>query len=185
VETIEEVADTAPGGFDCAGVGFAQQGLQLGKDLFDRIEVGRVAGQEEQLGAGGADQAAHGLALVAAEIIHDDNIARAQGGDQELLDIGAKAGAVDWPVDDAGRGDAVVAQRRQKGQRAPAALRHLGDQASAATAAAMPAGHVGLGPGLVDEHQALGVKPALMRLPPGPAAGDVGAILLAGVQRFF
>src|SRR6516164_8215045 len=49
----------------------------------------------------------------------------------------------------------------------------------------MPAGHVGLGPDLVDEHQALGVKPALMRLPPGPAAGNVGAILLAGVQAFF
>jgi hypothetical protein len=129
-EAIEEVADAAPGGFDCAGVGFAHQGLQLGKDLFVRIEVGRVAGQEEQLGAGGADQAAHGVALVAAEIIHDDNVARAQGGDQELLDIGAKAGAVDRPVDDAGRGDAVVAQRRQKGQRAPAALRHLGDQAT-------------------------------------------------------
>ena len=42
-----------------------------------------------------------------------------------------------------------------------------------------------MGPGLVDEHQALGVKPALMRLPPGPAAGNVGAILLAGVQAFF
>jgi len=39
--------------------------------------------------------------------------------------------------------------------------------------------------GLVDEHQASGVKPALMCLPPDPAAGDVGAILLAGVQRFF
>ena len=38
---------------------------------------------------------------------------------------------------------------------------------------------------LVDEHQALGVKPALMRLPPGAAASDVGAILLAGVQSFF
>jgi hypothetical protein len=85
-ETIEEVADSALGGFDCAGVGFAQQGLQLGKDLFDRIEVGRVAGQEDQLGAGGADQAPHGLAPVAAAIIHDDNIARTQGGDQKLLD---------------------------------------------------------------------------------------------------
>jgi hypothetical protein len=68
------------------GVNFRNRGLQLGKDLFDRIEVGRVAGQEEQLGAGGADQAAYGLTLVAAKIIHDDNIARAQGGGQELLD---------------------------------------------------------------------------------------------------
>jgi hypothetical protein len=79
----------------------------------------------------------------------------------------------------------VVAQRRQKGQRGPAAVRHLGDQPRAAATAAMAAGHVGFGPSLVDEHQAPRVKPALMRLPPGPAAGDVGAILLAGVQDFF
>ena len=78
-----------------------------------------------------------------------------------------------------------MTQRRQKGQRAPAAVRHLGDQADAASAAPVAAGHVGLGPGLVDEHQASGVKPALMRFPPDPAAGNVGAILLAGVQRFF
>src|SRR5262249_19065813 len=43
----------------------------------------------------------------------------------------------------------------------------------------------GEGRGLVDEPQALGVKPALMRLPPGPAASDVGAVLLAGMQGFF
>jgi hypothetical protein len=36
-----------------------------------------------------------------------------------------------------------------------------------------------------DEYQAPGVKPALISLPPDPAASDVGAILLAGVQRFF
>ena len=30
-----------------------------------------------------------------------------------------------------------------------------------------------------------GVKPALIRLPPDPAASDVGAILLTGVQSFF
>jgi hypothetical protein len=37
------------------GSGFAQQGLELGEDLIDRIEIGRVAGQEEQVGAGSAD----------------------------------------------------------------------------------------------------------------------------------
>ena len=161
------------------------KGFELGEDLLDRIEIGRVARQEEQLGTGGADRAAHGLALVTAKIVHDDDVAGAEGGRQKLLDIGAKAGAVDRPVDDTGSGDAVVAQGRQKGQGAPATLRHLGDQASAAAAAPVPAGHVGLGPGLVDKHQAPRVKPALMRLPPGPAAGDVGAILLAGVQAFF
>ena len=125
------------------------------------------------------------LPFVAAEIVHDDDVARAEGGHQELLDIGAKAGAVDRPVNDAGGGDAVVAPRREKGQRAPTSVRHLGDQAGAADRAPVPTGHVGFGPGLVDEYQAPGVKPALMRLPSGPAASDVGAILLAGVQSFF
>ena len=64
-------------------------------------------------------------------------------------------------------------------------MRHLGHQAGAAGATPVPAGHVGLGPGLVDEHQALGIKPALMLLPPGAPAGDVDAILFAGVQAFF
>ena len=84
-----------------------------------------------------------------------------------------------------GGGDPVAAQRRQKGQCPPAAVRHLGDQPRAAAAASVAAGHVGLGPSLIDEHQALGVKSALIRLPPGPPAGDVGAILFAGVQAFF
>ena|SRR6516225_3758554 len=47
------------------------------------------------------------------------------------FDVSAEAGAVDRPVDDAGGGDPVAAQRRQKGQCPPAAMRHLGDQAGA------------------------------------------------------
>src|SRR3981189_211113 len=39
--------------------------------------------------------------------------------------------------------------------------------------------------GLVDEDQALGIKPALIHPPAGPPPGDVGAILFAGVQAFF
>jgi hypothetical protein len=98
-------------------------------------------------------------------------VAGAERGHQELLDIGTKAGAVDRAVDNAGRRNAVAAQGSQEGQRAPAPVRHLGNQTAAAGTASVPAGHVGLGPGLVDEHQAPQVKPAL--------------ILLAGVQAFF
>jgi len=106
----EQVADVAPAGLDRARIGFAQQGLELGEDLFDWIEIGRVAGQEEQLGAGSADQAAHGFTLVAAEIVHDDDVTGVEGRHEELFDIGAETGAVNRSVDDAGRRDAVVAQ---------------------------------------------------------------------------
>ena len=100
---------------------FRSRVFELGEDLLDRVEVGRVGRQEEQLGAGGADRSADRLAFVAAEIVHDDDVAGGQGGQQALLDIGEKADAVDRPVDDAGRLDAVTAQRCQESQGAPAA----------------------------------------------------------------
>ena len=61
----------------------------------------------------------------------------------------------------------------------------LGDQPLTLGAAAMGAGHVGLGPGLVDEDQAPGIKPGLMALPPLALAGHVRPILLGGEQAFF
>ncbi len=36
---------------------FRRQVFELGEDLFDRVQVGRVFGQEEELGAGRADGA--------------------------------------------------------------------------------------------------------------------------------
>jgi hypothetical protein len=36
---IEQGADPAPRVFGGARIGFAQQGLELGEDLFDRIEI--------------------------------------------------------------------------------------------------------------------------------------------------
>jgi hypothetical protein len=49
----------------------------------------------------------------------------------------------------------------------------------------MVPGHVGLGPGLVDEDQPFGGKPTLIFPPPLAPAGDVGAVLFAGVQALF
>jgi hypothetical protein len=73
--------------------------------------------------------------------------------DQKLLDIGAKALAVDRTVEQAGRLDAVVAQRGEEGRGLPFALRDLVDEALAARGPAVEPYHVGLGPGLVDEDE--------------------------------
>jgi len=64
-------------------------------------------------------------------------------------------------------------------------MRGLGDQPLAASCAAMSAGHVSLGPGLVDEDEPGRIKPPLILSPLRPPPGDVGTILLAGVQAFF
>jgi hypothetical protein len=49
----------------------------------------------------------------------------------------------------------------------------------------MGAGHVGLGPGLVDEDEAFSVELGLMTFPTLATSLDVGPILFAGAQAFF
>ena len=56
---------------------------------------------------------------------------------------------------------------------------------TAAGTSPMPPGHVGFSPGLADKDQPFGIKSALVFLPSLAPAGDVGAILLAGVQALF
>jgi hypothetical protein len=78
-----------------------------------------------------------------------------------------------------------VTQRGQEGQRLPLAERGLGDQLVAAPGPAPDRGHVGLGPGFVDEDQPLGIKSPLIFLPLLAPPGDLGTILLGREQAFF
>ena len=63
------------------------------------------------------------------------------------------------------------------------AERHASDQSLAAAASAVRRGHVGFGPGLVDEDQ----PPRIEAFPaPGRTSGlDVGTVELGGRQRLF
>ena len=79
------------------------------------LRSGAVGRQEEQPGPGGADCATDGLAFVASQIVHNDDVAGRQGGDEELLDIGGEALAVDGAVDDAGGVDPVAPEGGKEG----------------------------------------------------------------------
>ena len=80
----------------------------------------------------------------------------------------------------------VRRQGRGKDCSASSAMGCLGNQPLAPRgAAAVGARHVGLGPGLVDEDQAGRIDPTLILPPLRAPPGDVGPILLAGVQAFF
>lgn len=137
------------------------------------------------MGASLSQGLTHGLALMTAKVVHDDDVAGRQGGDQDLLDIGQEPLAVDRSVQDEGGGDLVAAQGGQEGHGFPVAVRDLGHQPLAAGATAVGAGHVGLGPGLVDEDQAARIKPGLMALPARPLPGHVRTVLLGAEQAFF
>ena len=57
---------------------------------------------------------------MAAEVIQDDDIAGSKDGQKNLLDIGAKAYAIDRPLDQPWRIYPVMAQGRQEGHGLPA-----------------------------------------------------------------
>ena len=162
-----------------------QQMLELGKDLFDGVEVGRVFRQEEQLGAGCTDEPTNGFALVAAEIVHDDDVVGAKRRDEDFLDIGLKALAVDRPVKKPRGIDPVMAQRSQKCRRLPVTVRNFGFEPDAERRPSSQRRHVGLGPGLVDEDQALRRYLVLIPDPLRPPPRDVGTVAFASHYGFF
>lgn len=132
-----------------------------------------------------SDGSADGLALVASQIVHDHNVAGGERGDEELLDVGGEAFAVDRTIDHQRGIDPVMTQGREEGQGAPMAVRYFGDQLVASRCPAAQACHVGLGPCFIDEHEPARIKPALICLPAHALARDVPSILLGCEQRFF
>lgn len=182
---IEELADPPPCCLDGPFFGLSQERFELGEDLLDGVEVGGVWWQEKEVRAGVSDGLANRLSLVAAKVVHDDDVAGAQSGDQHLAHIGGEPFRVDRPVEHEGGVYAVVAQRGDEGHRTPVAVGGLGEQGLSPRAPATGPDHIGLGPGLIDEDQPGGINLALMPLPPGAAAGDIRPVLLAGVHGFF
>ena len=64
-------------------------------------------------------------------------------------------------------------------------VRRLFAQALSSRSPTMCADHVGLGPGLIEEDQTLGINASLVASPAGALASDVGPLLLGGAQGFF
>lgn len=170
---VEEITGLPPCGLDGSGRCVAHQMLELGEDLLDRIEIGTVGRQEQQVRADGTDRLASCFAFVGAEIVEDNDVALGQGRDQNLFHIGCEDIAVDRPVDHPWRVDAVMAQGSDEREGLPVPEWHARIEPLSARAPAAQGGHVGLDPRLVEENQASGINPALIGLPTRPLAGDI------------
>lgn len=179
------MGDGVADGVDGALGGLAEPVLELGEEGLDRVEIGGIFREEEQLGAGVSDGPPDGLALVRAEIIHDHDIAGSQGGGKDLFHINPKPFAVDGAVEEPRSLDTVAAQRGQKGHCLPPPARHFCFEPLAPWRPASERRHVGLGPGFIDKDETGGVNPALIFGPLSPPARHVGTILLAGEHGFF
>ena len=184
-EAIHQRSDGIPECFNGACLGRAQQRLELGKHLLDRIEVRAVGRQVLHLRSHALDGLADAHDLVRTQVVHHHDVAVAQLWRQELLDPGAKRPAVDGPVEHQ-RGEQPVAVQctdHRRGAPVPAGGQ---PQAALAPGRAAPRGrHVGGRPGFVQEDQALPGQCRLSCTPLIARLRYIGALLLAGVNRFF
>ena len=122
---------------------------------------------------------------MAAEIVQDDDITGRQSGEEALFHIGEEAGAVDRAIEDTGSGQAVAPEGSHEGQGLPMAIGPRGGQPLATRTATVAAGHIGLGPRLINEYEPVGIKLALGALPACAPPHDVRALLLGGRETFF
>ena len=166
-------------------LGFAQPVFELREELFNGIEVWRVFGKEEEFCAGRANGASDGQGLMRTEIVHHDDVARLEGGNEDFFDVDEEARAIDWPFEKPRRHDAVVAQGGHEGHGLPPAIRHLGIEALANRRPSPERRHIGFGPGLVDEHQPGRIDTVLIGRPLQASARHIGPIAFAGDQRLF
>ena len=164
---------------------FRNRVLNLAKTCSIGLRSGAYFGRKHQTRPDVADRPPHRLCLVGAEVVEDHDVARLEGWNEELFDVGVEAFAVDRPVEQAGRVDAVVAQRGEEGRGLPAAMRNLVEEPLALRRPAAQAGHVGLRPGLVDEDQSPGINEALIGSPSSAMAAYVRAILLPRDEGLF
>lgn len=123
--------------------------------------------------------------LVAGRVVHHHDVVGLKLGQQHLFDIGFKADAVDRPVDNEGRYEALVGERSDEGRGFPVAVRNADAQARASGAPAMAAHHVCRSPGLVNEDEARRIETELAVEPFAAPLQDVGTVLFRGMRALF
>lgn len=162
--------------------------LELGESHLDWVEIGTVRRKEQEPSPALLQDRLRLFALVAGEIVENDNVAGLQGWAELGLDIGLKDRAVHRLVDDPGRGQAVAAQAGDEGLRSPVAEGRFGFQASADTSAPAKTGHLGGGAGLVKEDEPVGflTQARLARCRPFmPGFVHIGTLDFGGQESFF
>lgn len=159
--------------------------FEFGEGELDRIEIGTVGREIAELRPRVFDRRAHRGVLVHRQVIHDDDIAATQRGNQDLLDVGAERRPVDRPVEHGRRGQLGGAQPGDHRVGLPVPTGRVIGGPRAARTTGIPAQYVGGDARFVDEDKAAGVVEWLPLAPLPSRGGDIRATLFGGVYRFF
>ena len=179
------MGDFIPEGLCGSGGRLAQQGLELGEEVFDGIEVRRIGWQKEKSGTGAVDSLFYLGNLVACQVVEDDDFTGHKRRHQHLFDVGEEYVAVHGLLDDHRGGESAAAQRAYEGSDLPVAVRSRTQATLPAGSAAVAARHIGRCPGFIDEYELFCVHRGQSFDPCQARLDHVLAFLLAGVQGFF
>ena len=124
-EVIKRFAAGVPEIFDRPLFGRSEQSFEFRKRQFDWIEIGTVGWQKSHRSVGGLDRMGDAFDLVAAEVVHDDNIARPQLLDQVLLNPSQEHRSVDRTVDHQRSNPATGSNPSQERRGFPAPVRDV------------------------------------------------------------
>ena len=161
-----------------SGLGVSQEFFDLRPHLLNRVHIRTVGWKEPCLGPGRLDCRNGFFVLMCREIVEHDNIAWPERGNQDLPNI--------FPEDLCGRGSVdchasrrtIQSNRREHRCRAPMAMRGIVHHSLTALGPPSQAGHVGLGPGFIEEHEPGPIEIVLRRLPLLPSLLHVGSVSL-------
>ena len=138
-EEAERRGEQAADLFKVARTCGSQERFQFGEGQFDRIKVGTVGREKSQEGTGLLNRRAHLGLLVGRQIVEHDDVAWAQCGHQDLLDVGAEGSGVHGSIEHGCRGQLGRAERRDDRVRLPVAARRVVANARPAKAASVAA----------------------------------------------
>lgn len=181
-EVCERLRYRLDEGVKCSGGSLAKGCFELGEGLFDGIEVGAVGWQVAKRRAGPLDRFFDASDFVTGEIVHDDDIAPAQGRSEKVFDIGQETRSVHRPIEHAGRGDLIVTQGGNECCCHPMAVRHRCDEALTARRASIKPRQIGLCSRFINEDKIFGVQIGLACTPFVAGLGDIRAVLFGGAQ---
>ncbi len=122
---------------------------------------------------------------MAGEVVHNYDVAWAEGREQNLSDIGLEPVAVDRAVEHHRRDHAIEPKARHERRRLAMAVRETNAQPLASGTAPVRARHVRRGPGLINEYEPRGIEIRLRFEPCLALLQDVGPILLNRMAGLF
>ena len=164
---------------------FPQDGLDLAPHFLDGIEVRGIRRKVFQTATGRPDGVRHALLFVAAEVVQDHDVARAQRRDENVENILVEDFAVGGGVDAHAGRPSIAEEGTDEGSHSPVAVGGGVTGALAAQGPPVQADHLGRHGGFIDEHEVFGDPFRAFCEPVLPLDLNFRTVLFGGPKRFF